>query len=723
MIVLFVMAGCWMQGKAVAQEKQKHEILEDIVVTATRSELKEDDAPASVSVIAKEDLDRLTFDSIDEAIRYEAGVYDGKLRGLPSGSQTLLMMNGMPLNSGWFGGPRWNNVAVENVERIEIVRGPSSALYGGNAMGGTINIITSAPEEFEGEVKVRVGGDDNLTYGGYVGGPIGEKFSLRLGFEKDDEVIGYPTNYVQRTLKSGDGDLNGGFYMPTRTDSPAWIVGDTGDKISEQWSLNLSSEYHLSDTGNIRFDGQYGYDLYDYDAPHTYLTDADGNPAFSGKVNAGDGRYATVSEKYYLSGKGETENSAYMLTYSDTFGSVDFIGKVGYQHEDKYYTGLSALSGQDYTNAKGNMKEFDTDTYFSDFQVNYDMGSRHSLTTGIYSRFNDFTQGRYELSYYRDFDSKTTGITESTQGKDQYLAAYLQDEFKIIDDVLTLYTGARYDYWEASDGKSGSVDDPTILEDIDNSALSPKLSVVWKPAKDSIIKGSIGKAFRAPTIYDLYRTYESSPGRMVYSNPDLDPETIINYEAGVTQYLADRIVKLGATLFYSNIEDLIYTYDGDDGNSYKDNAGEATIKGVELSASIMPLDYLALWANYTYNDSEITSQDKDPEMEGKRITGMPDRTINTGLDLFYEWFKFSLNGQYVGRIYKTKYNTDIPDVYKAQSKEWLWDCKVSAESPYQSKYIKGVEASLSLENIFDTEYYDYSIGRGRTLFAEVKVKW
>ena len=182
-----------------------------MIVSATRSEKEQDDAPASVSVIGQKDLERLTFDCLDDAIRYETGVFDGKLRGLPSASQTLLMINGMPINSGWFGGHRWDNVAMENVERIEIVRGPASALYGGNAMGGSINVITKMPDEFEAGLRTRFGSDDNLSYGGYVGDRVGKIQRLGLGFEKDEEVAGHITDYVQRTLKSGSGDLEGGF--------------------------------------------------------------------------------------------------------------------------------------------------------------------------------------------------------------------------------------------------------------------------------------------------------------------------------------------------------------------------------------------------------------------------------------------------------------------------------------------------------------------------------
>ena len=119
------------------EEDKKAVKLEEMVVTATRTETDVDSAPASVTVISKDDMSFRDIHTIDDALKYEGGIYNGKLRGMPSGNHTLIMLNGLPLNSGWFGGIRWENIATENVERIEIIRGPSLALYEGNAMGGS----------------------------------------------------------------------------------------------------------------------------------------------------------------------------------------------------------------------------------------------------------------------------------------------------------------------------------------------------------------------------------------------------------------------------------------------------------------------------------------------------------------------------------------------------------------------------------------------------------
>jgi len=203
---------------------------------------------------------------------------------------------------------------------------------------------------------------------------------------------------------------------------------------------------------------------------------------------------------------------------------------------------------------------------------------------------------------------------------------------------------------------------------------------------------------------------------MVYSNPGIEPEILWNYEIGVDQYFFDRGLKLSATCFHTDIDDLIYSYKiGDD--SYRDNAGEARINGIELGAFARPFDWLNLWGNYTYNDSKIKKNDHGPEMEGKRITGMPVRTINLGTEISYKWITASLMGRYLGRIYQQKYNDDIDDVYGANTKCWLWETKLTVS------LWKHAEVSFSVENLFDREYFDYSIGKERSYFVEMSLKW
>ena len=728
----------------VAAEQTPIQELDEVVVTATRTEKRVDVAPASVTVITREDMKTMDIRKIDDALEHVTGAYVKRskgiretlprisLRGLPGDERTLIMVNGIPVNDGYSNQAPWNQIPVDSVERIEVIRGPGSALYGGNAMGGVINIILREPEELT--AKVRAGyswgdyendGGVDTNYGEYsVGLYAADRFMDKFGLKINYDAIwsdGYPTELVTKSTSGGAGTVDGGYPIKSSSGSDYWVVGDKGDNEADQWSLNVGGNYDTSDTGKINLDVTAGSHQYEYDRPHSYLEDG----VFEGRADAYDGkRTSSISEKDFLKGNGEEETLISSLTYEEKFGKADFTGKIGYWDKDKWYTSQNTGSSVEggYDDRPGTLTESDVKTWTTDLQIDYPLGENHVTTFGLYYRSDDFDQEEYELSHYRDEDSKTvkTGLTE---GCADLYAAFVQHEWA-VSDTLSIYGGLRFDYWETSDGKSGDADAPTVLDDSDDSNISPKLIAVWHPFEDTYIKGGISHGFRPPNIYELYRTWTSSATGTTYnSNPDLDPETLWTYEAGVTQYLLNRKVKLGATAFFTDFDDYIDSRTiprpGVPGrtDTIKDNVGSVEIKGIELEASAYPADWLKLWANWSYNDGEYKDWPEQPEAEGKQITDLPEQIANVGAEFYYSWLTLSFFGNYSGRIYTDELNERIDDTYTTYSKRWLWDAKLLA-SPHES-----VDLEFSVTNIFDEEYFDYYVGQPRTFFAGLTLKY
>ncbi len=138
---------------ALKNEAKKDQTLEPIVVTATRTPQSLSDVPAAVSVVTSQDIEDRSVQKIDEAVDELPGVFDKRakpldttgaviLRGIPNQVRNLVLLDGEPLNNGYTGFVNWNSVNPEDVSSIEVARGPFSSLYGGNAMGGVINILT-----------------------------------------------------------------------------------------------------------------------------------------------------------------------------------------------------------------------------------------------------------------------------------------------------------------------------------------------------------------------------------------------------------------------------------------------------------------------------------------------------------------------------------------------------------------------------------------------------
>ncbi|MCL6592239.1 MAG: glycosyl hydrolase 53 family protein, partial [Firmicutes bacterium] len=222
MIYLMVfMLFCVLYFFSPAKAEQKEEVkLEEIVVTATRTETPIESAPASVSVITKEKIELKAPKTIDQALNDVSGVFvrRGKglmdtlsaitLRGIPDQKRTLILMDGIVLNNPYTGNVRMGGYYPEDLERVEVVKGPFSSLYGGYAMGGVVNFITKMPEKREFTFKTGYGSSwnrgeamDDLrrTYTSY-GDKLWDKLSIFLSYGWQG-TNGYPNDLNVQTKK------------------------------------------------------------------------------------------------------------------------------------------------------------------------------------------------------------------------------------------------------------------------------------------------------------------------------------------------------------------------------------------------------------------------------------------------------------------------------------------------------------------------------------------
>ena len=143
-------------GSVYAADTPTVSDLDEVVVSATKTKQTIREAPAAVSVVTAADIDKRNVRTITEAIGMLPGVFDARAQGMSdvgSGitirgygeSDILVLYDGMPLNDAYEGGVNWNAVAIDDVEKIELVRGAASSLYGGRAVGAVINITSKNP--------------------------------------------------------------------------------------------------------------------------------------------------------------------------------------------------------------------------------------------------------------------------------------------------------------------------------------------------------------------------------------------------------------------------------------------------------------------------------------------------------------------------------------------------------------------------------------------------
>ncbi len=730
-LILWLIMILVLNGSVFSQEVEKVKELPEVVVTATRTEKEVEVAPASVNVITKKEIEIKNPKTIDEALNDIPGVMikRGKglmdtlsritLRGVPKQQRTLIMMDGIILNDPYTGIVKFGGYFPEDLEKIEVVKGPFSSLYGGYAMGGVVNFITKMPEKREVVLKAGYGssfdrGDamDDLkrVYFSY-----GDRFLKRVGLFFSygrEETNGYPTNLV--TSSKVPAGTIGAEPSKDRYGNPIYIIGDKGDNTWWDDSVNLKLKYEFSVNSSILLNFMRNRYEYEYENPHTYLFDSSTQePVYP-------------SEYKYLSGPGGREQYIYAINFKTLFfKNIKTNLNLSYIDVKKdWYVSVKSgakLDGSCSTNPTrcGYVSDTPQSSLSADIQFTVPILNRQIFTFGgSYKRDSADTKEKY-LESWKDEDS-TVSLKYQSKGKSRTYAFYVQDEITLTDK-LTVYLGFRQDFWKTWDGyvnQVGTSGYPKKYPSNSKSAFSPKFAFVYRPYKKTIIKGSVGKAFRPPTIYDLYRTWTSSWSGTTYAgNPDLSPEKLIAFNLGIEQGLW-KGAKLNLTYFYNYFKDLIYRKSVSSTYQEYINVGKAVSQGIEFGIE-QGFDFgLKLFGNVTYTDSEVKENDAKPETEGKRLTYTPLWMGNIGAKFKRDKVSIYLVGRYMDKWYSNDENKDKESgVYGSYDEYFVVD------ATFSYNFHKNATFSLSLNNILDRDYYQFYKAPGRSWFAELSIKF
>ena len=500
-------------GRAQENEAVK---LEEVVVTATKTEKDVEDAPGSVSVVTQDELEKRNVKSIDEAINTIPGVYNPRnikggimdslgnggftMRGVPGASRALFMMDGVVLNDSYSGSQNdIMGIAPENIERIEVVRGPFSSLYGGYAMGGVVNVITKMPEKREFLLKTGYGSawdrgeapaDVGTLYFSY-GDRLLEKWSLFASYAYNT-TNGYPSDLnVQSSMPSSD--ISGWRQTSSPQGATRYLIGDRGDKTWWNDALTLKAGYDW-DASNIRLlYTTYRVDI-DYDDPHTYLRDSDGDAVWS---------YGSVTEGTFVNPGAplKSEKDIASVSYETNISDAQLKATVGFSGDGDYQYISADRTSATISDGPGTITNTSSESYNGELQLTVPLWERHTITVGATFQQSRASTEKNNLTDWTDEDSKTTLVSEA-KGKTRTYALFLQDEIAVLDN-LSLYPGLRYDWWKTYDGyfdQSGVSGYPVEYGSESETSLSPKIAAVYRPFEKTTLRASAGRAFRHPSV-------------------------------------------------------------------------------------------------------------------------------------------------------------------------------------------------------------------------------
>lgn len=706
-----------------AQADEADITLKEMVVTATKTAKIVSEAPATVTVVTAKEIENKSARRIDEALAGAPGVFirglDGErpsnwqnqitLRGIPGYYRTGVLVDGVSINNAFSGGVNMSAVPIDDIQQIEVVPGPFSSLYGGAGMAGVVNIITKTPEKREVSLKGE-GGSHNFKS---IGLGYRDKLSDTLGFSLSygrKESDGYISDYVTKSTSAGAGTVVTGWEKTTTsTGATTYIVGDKGKIAWEQDNYGAKLYLKPSPVSRLTLESSYLTHRTKDGQGNTYLTAA-GVPFTNGTAEI-DGARSTIRATDFLKTTDGEDMTRYVATYETPLAN-NFKLRANLSYQDNQYWYTTITSNATDTSGPGTIADIPNSKIDGDVQVSFPVGNKQYLVVGASANSSTLNKKVYSLASWRDSDN-TGAVGDWADGYSQTMAVYAQDEIA-ISDKLTVYGGARYDRWSTD----GTININGTLNNYDtrtSSAINPKASAVYKLDQGTIVKGAIGKAFRAPNLSDMYSTWGSST--IYWSNPDLEPEKVITAEISAEHEFKTGTL-LRATYYRSNISDLIYsTTSGAD--RYKFNAGTAETEGIDLEVRQKLLGGLTAFINATFVDTTITENSVRPESVGKQIPLQAQEMANIGLEGSRGPWSGSIIGSYVGKMYGSDDNSDtvsnVPGSY---------DAYFVANARISYKVGKTLTASLSVNNAFDREYFTGSSkADGRSVYLGLGFKY
>ena len=489
------------------------------------------------------------------------------------------------------------------------------------------------------------------------------------------------------------------------------MIGDKGDNTWWNDNLAFKAGYDFSSFSKLLVSYMQGRYNYSYKDPNTYLINAAGDKTYY--YNGADKAYS------YVSGSGQREQSIYNASYEAEIGVVKAKLNLGLTDENtNWYTTPGSTTATKLTSGPGTISSTPNQNFNSDIQFTVPLWSRNIVTFGGSYKQGSANTEEHSLTNWTE-EKSTNYLTYNAGGKDQTFSLFLQDEILIFDN-LTAYLGFREDWWRTYDGYANQFGSGAFTKTYDArtaDAFSPKLAIVYKPFSRTTVRTSAGQAFRAPSVYELYRTWVSSGGVTYNGNPDLKPETVRSWDIGISQGLW-KGAKVGVTYFENYMEDLIYRKTVTATRQDYINAGKADSKGATFEVEQRFDKWLRLFGNYTYTDARVRENSSKPTTVGKRLIHMPEQMANGGFELEWGAVSASVTGRYVGKRFSDDENKDTFDgVYTSYDPYFTADAKISC------KIGQYVVLTLAVDNIADESHFDYYKAPGRLWFSELTLRF
>lgn len=731
-------------AQAVAPDPNSPEV---VVVTATRSPTTALAVPASVSVLGETGLRQRHAVRLGDVLAEVPGLYvrgpalgasfpgSGtsvlSLRGIPRTPRTLVMIDGQPLNNALSGGVNVAAIPLAAIERVEVVRGPYSALYGGNSMGGVVNFISAGPDAALTEFRLGAGSlgqrSTALLHRQRYESGLGVTFSADYrdsdGYPDSDYVIKQPVSGAAGTAVTGARATT----MPDGT--PAYWVGVKGARPWTQSNAQLSLHFSPAPSTDLSAGLALAQYAVGYARPDSFLRNAAGAPAYSGSVIFPDGgtRRLSLAETDFLTATpaGERDLRAYAgVEHRFDGGSVLRANLGTLRHNLQFSQASSGLAA--YESGPGD---------FTD-QPNVRTDFDGSLRTPITSHWVLVTGGSYNrstlerrtaaLDYWRDAGTQGS-LLNAGRGRSGNAALFFQSTH-YFEHGVTGYLGGRYDRFD-TDGEVRQNTAPAFTQTYATRSydqFSPKLALVWQARQGLSLRTSYGEGFRPPALLELYsRTVAPTATAGVNSvnepAPELKPERVRSLEVGSDALLASG-ARVSLSLYAQRLTDLIYRRRLSPTLTRTENSGAADVDGIEAGVH-WPTGVRGLAAIGSLTHQlryQITRNDAVPASVGKVLTDVPRRVVSLGLQLDRQpWSGFAVYRQ-VGHVFGSG---DDQNLNVAEGVYGSYDRHAILSAKLAYRFDRHLGLSVAVDNLTDRQYFVFNKQPGRTVYCELAYRF
>lgn len=607
----------WGGTAFAAQEALDEYSLDAMVVTATRTQMTVKEAPSAVEIVDSKKLEQTQAKTLHDALKGALGVnvfndFQGRSNVSIRGSESrhvLIMVDGKRMGGelSYNSANAWDvdRIRMDDVERVEIIRGPAGALYGSDAMGGVINVITKTPDKTIATVNYEYDWYENGKGAGYKG---------NLYLQGSENHYSYKINAGLNKNRpymdpSGNGDEVNFYGKEQPISLNVGYTFDNGNKlIADVSRLKENTKNTATSVEDMHSVGMLGV-IKDFKTVVNNNKRTDYALTYTGSDEKHDWlirTYKSVYDKDYF-------QFGQKGTYMDFRPDRPMGGLTPYTKHDTIKRTLSVIEWKD----------------------TITLSDKHKVTTGL-----EYRQDKSEGTRLKKKNTPLPGAGNNVhdaydEAEINYLAAYVQDEIKPTEKLL-LIPSIRYDH-----------------SDMFGSEVTSQLGATYSAADDVRIKAVVGQGYKTPTVNELYHFWEMYPGSMrrngqfYEGNPDLKPEKSLSYELAIEKDWGEKsTIHIGA--FRNEVKDLIESYGtgtytnatthpglaGRDQIMHYRNVPEATLQGVELYGSHKLAKDIFLNAGYTFLDA------KD-KTAGTRLTDRAKHQVTFGVSYqpenIYAW--------------------------------------------------------------------------------------